>query len=302
MSIKASIDIGTNSTKLLVVDSASGIGSPMADEVVITKLGAGARERGTLDGEAMRRTAEVVRGMCDRSRGLGADEIRIVGTECLRRAANASDLADDIFAACGVRVEIISGAREAELAFAAARDAVRWRERSVDTLCFFDIGGGSSEVVVGDGSGMRASTSIPIGALALSDLDKKTDEAIAFVRHLCEEHCDGVRVDDVSRTHFVAAGGSVVAMGAVMRGIDRRDFASLLGASITTEEARRQASLYESMPPSRRAEIKGLTPGRADTILGGACVLLALMLWSGAPAVSICTLGLRHALAAEMTR
>lgn len=300
MSVKASIDIGTNSTKLLVVDSTLGIAAPLADDVVITKLGAGARVSGRLAGDAMRRTSEVVREMCAKARRLGADEIRIVGTECLRRAANAYDLVDDIFAACGERVEIISGEREAQLAFASASRAVRWNDPSVDSLCFFDIGGGSSEVVIGDASGIRASTSIPIGALALSDLDKKKDEAIAFVRQLCDEHCGSMHITDPSRTHFAAAGGSVVAMGAVMRGVARKDFASLLGVSITTEEAHRQAALYESMPPSRRAEIRGLTPGRADTILGGVYVLLALMMWSGAPGVSICTLGLRHALAAEM--
>ncbi|MCL2684693.1 MAG: hypothetical protein FWE55_05565, partial [Synergistaceae bacterium] len=164
--VKAVLDVGTNSVKLLAAKfGKGGVNSgleTLADIIVVSKLGEGSAETGLLKYEAIERTINAISELCGEARRLGADEITAIGTQALRRAANAGEFIRIAEQKCGVHVRVISGEEEAELSFAAAAG-----DNRNDDILVFDVGGGSSEVVWGRGGVIVCSRSVPVGALSL---------------------------------------------------------------------------------------------------------------------------------------
>ena len=167
----ACIDIGSNTTRLLVADCASGTLIEVHQERAFTRIGKGLAASGAIGADKIEEVVAVVLGQLAAARGLGAGEIRGVATAAIRTASNGVALVEAIAAGTGLEVEIVSGEDEARLAFRGAaamlepETAARCRQLGV-----IDVGGGSSEVVVGaapDQVGWWAS--VPIGSGALTD-------------------------------------------------------------------------------------------------------------------------------------
>lgn len=302
----AVIDIGTNSIKLLVAERTADGVVALEDDLMITKLGEDLYSTGLISKEASFRSCRAVARMYAAAKAHAVDDIAIIGTECLRRAGNASEFTDAVFDMCGVHVDVIDGDLEASLSYAAAMSGIGG-SAEVGEMCFFDIGGGSSEVAFGTKDKLSVSRSLPIGALVLhsmffSDVDGEiTDDiaadAITYVRGIFE--ADDV-LPDMRAEAGAAAGGSVVTMAAVMAGVADHKSPKLRGALVTLDEVDRQIAMYLSMPTSERAKITGIPAERADTILAGACVLRALLDASGLAGAYVSTRGLRWGAVVRM--
>ena len=159
----AALDVGTNSTRLLVADVEDGaIVATHTRENVITRLGKGVDRTGRFDPAALARTLEVLAGYAETCRRLGAGRRRLVATSATRDAADRQVFLDGVRDLLGVEAEVLTGRAEAAAAYRGATSGLDDRRTLV-----VDIGGGSTELILGDGATARAMISLDIGCVRL---------------------------------------------------------------------------------------------------------------------------------------
>src|SRR5208283_2684685 len=163
---RAVIDVGTNSIKLLVADVRGRDVQPVHEESRQTRLGKGFYETHRLQPETIAHTAEAVWEFAEIAREKSADSIRVIATSAARDAMNPMDLTGSIFRASGLKTEIISGAREADWAFQGVTTDL---ELARHPLLLLDVGGGSTEFIVGGGGEKHFAHSFPLGTVRLME-------------------------------------------------------------------------------------------------------------------------------------
>jgi exopolyphosphatase/guanosine-5'-triphosphate,3'-diphosphate pyrophosphatase len=301
MSVKAVIDVGTNSIKLLVVKSGVDGATALADRNEIVRLGEGVAKSGRFLDEAMIRASAVVTEMAEEARALGADEILAVATQAAREAGNSSSFTALVADKCGVAIKIISGDEEADLSFMAAVSSLGEIPPG-SVICAFDIGGGSSEIMLGDGSGCSFRRSLPVGALSLhneifagfvgavpqSVLDAAGERVCEEFKRVAWEFPNG------GEAVFAGTGGTITTLCAVALALEPYDPGAATGSSLEAREIDRQIELYAATNVKDRAGIIGLNPKRADIILAGACIARELMKFRRAASLTVIDRGLRY--------
>ena len=211
---RACIDIGSNTTRLLVADCHEEGLREIDQQREFTRVGKGLALGGLIAPEKLREVAGVVAAQLERARALGASEVRIVATAAIRRAANGGQLAEEIHRACGLPVEILSGEDEARLAFCGAARALG--HRPTGDLGVVDVGGGSSEIIVGLAPDqVRWSASLRLGSGDLTDAwfhsDPPTAEELDRARLEVKRELDQLAVPRPEEA--VAVGGSATSLG-----------------------------------------------------------------------------------------
>jgi exopolyphosphatase/guanosine-5'-triphosphate,3'-diphosphate pyrophosphatase len=170
----ACIDIGSNTTRLLVVEDGDPRPRELLAERAFTRLASSCAAHGEIDARKIAEVAAVVARQVRLARELGVGDLRIVATSAVRCAANGAELVAAVHAACGVAPEVISGEDEARLAFAGAIGMLA--DPPVGALGVVDVGGGSTEVVVGTAqAGVTWSVSLPLGSSVVTDADLPSD-------------------------------------------------------------------------------------------------------------------------------
>jgi len=302
--VKAVIDVGTNSVKLLVAKFGNNhAGSDMetlADIVVVSRLGGGSADNGVLSREAMERTAAVISDLRAEARKLGADNITAVGTHALRTASNAGDFISMAENACGVSVRVISEEEEAELSFEAAISCVG--DNFGGEILVLDVGGGSSEIVMGRGGAIMCRRSVPVGALSLFKKifvtrdgvisDNLLNEAGRHVNAAFNESFIPRDFDFRNVSSCAGIGGTITTLAAVSAA--RSGEARVGGMELDISEIERQIIMYASTDMETRKKIPGLPADRADIILPGACIVKSFMRMSSLDKIIACDRGLRH--------
>jgi exopolyphosphatase/guanosine-5'-triphosphate,3'-diphosphate pyrophosphatase len=271
----AAIDIGTNSVRLLVTDSA---GHELERLMRMTRLGQGVDVTGRLAPEAIARTVAVLADYATRLKVHGVARLRVVATSAARDADNGRDFFDAAQAALGVRPELLSGDAEARLSFHGATAGLA---RSAGPFLVIDLGGGSTELVLGRDQ-PEAAISVQMGCVRMTERHLRSDPPTSEEVQACERdvrrELARVRpVIDVSRARLVVGlAGTVTALSAMQLGLQRYDatrthHSRLNRAQVTTLCAR--------LAGAPVAERRGLLvePARAEVIVGGAIVLSTLM-------------------------
>jgi len=278
----AAVDCGTNSTRLLVVDAG---GAPLERCMRITRLGAGVDRTGRLDGEAIRRTAEVLAEYAGLLRRHGVAAVRATATSAARDAANREELFAAVEAALGVRPELLSGEEEATLSFLGATAELA---PGGGPWLVADIGGGSTELAVGPdpgGAGRPAAVrSLDMGCVRVTERflldDPATTDQRAAAAAFVDAQLDAAwaaRPELATPATLVGLAGTVSAAVSLERRLAGYDRALVHHAELRRETV--DALLAELGPLSaeqRRAR-PGMEPGRADVIVGGLIVLSRLM-------------------------
>ncbi|MDR3331637.1 MAG: Ppx/GppA family phosphatase [Synergistaceae bacterium] len=302
MPVKAVLDVGTNSIKLLVMERTDEETRILSDWNIVARLGEGYEASGVLDTDAMERTAAAIEEMSREARSLGADEIAAVGTQAMRRARNAPLFIRDVEARCGVSIRAISGDEEAELSYMAASDSLECEGR---TVLVFDVGGGSSEIVRGLGADIEQRCSLPVGALSLHRMffggdgpaaPDSLSRAGSYARTIIGESGTVAEM----RTSLPAdgllcagTGGTITTLAAVKLGLGAYVPEEISGSTLDKGEIQRQIDLYSSMSVPERARIPGLNPSRADIILPGACIVRELLGFFRSERLTVSDRGLR---------
>lgn len=296
MSIRAIIDVGTNSTKMLVVNGDVDI----VRELRPSRLGEGLAATGSLSADAMARTVGVIEAFVTRARELGATDITVVGTAACRRASNTAELAAMVHERTGTDLIVISGETEAELSFVGA---LRNLSPVAGNTLVIDIGGGSTELTVGVDRPYRA-VSIPIGAVTATETDITTDpprpedltNVIGAVQDELEE-IGRLHPEMVTSQRVVGIAGTIVTVAAVELGLAEHDEAALHGFVLTREAAE---DVFRTLATERLAD-RVLNPGlprdRADIIVAGCCILVGFMRRLQLDEITVSTGSLRDGIA-----
>jgi exopolyphosphatase/guanosine-5'-triphosphate,3'-diphosphate pyrophosphatase len=266
------IDIGSNTTRLLVADRTGQTLTWVHQERAFTRIGQTLLVDGRLTDAKVREVAEVVAGQIDSARAHGVAAVRLIATAAIRRAHNGLELVDAVRAATGHQIEILSDAEEARLAFVGVAGTLE--RPPVGLLGVVDVGGGSSELVVGEAPDrIRWWASLPLGSAGLSapgvcadpptaeDLDRSRAQIAAEIAPLA-----------VPRpATAVAAGGSATSLG------------RLVGPVLDVSTLRRALALLSRSPAAEVADRFGIAPERARLLPAGLLILEAAATAFGVP-------------------
>ena len=278
----AAIDCGTNSTRLLVARPGDGGRSETLERrMAITRLGAGVGASATLAPAAIARTVEVLgsyRSVLDRH---GVERLRITATSAARDAVNRSELFDAAEEVVGVRPELLSGQEEARLSFVGATAEL---DPSAGPYLVVDIGGGSTEFAVGTSGEPDAAVSVDTGCVRLTEQylhgDPPRPEELSAALDVVEAHLDDV-VREAPATKeaalMVGLAGTVSTVAAVELGLPRYDSQLIHHFRLSRAAAE---DVFRTLATERRADRihnPGLEEARADVIVGGCCILVAVL-------------------------
>jgi exopolyphosphatase/guanosine-5'-triphosphate,3'-diphosphate pyrophosphatase len=295
----ATIDIGTNTTLLLVAETHDNDVRVLAERAEITRLGRGIGTDGRLERPGVERTLAVLTEYARIAREHGAT-VAAIGTEALRRAPNAAELLEPARAALGVAIEVIDGDREAALTFLAATRS--FPEATAGTAVVVDIGGGSTEIIVSQAGRMDFRRSLPIGSVRLTERYVHSDPAsvadIASVVAEVRGHLTAVPFPPGPLT-LIGAAGTVTTLAAMSLGLVSYDPTLVHGHRMTRAALDAQIARLRVSTQPEREHMVGLDPKRADVILAGACILSGIADSARADVIVVSDRGIRWGLLFE---
>jgi exopolyphosphatase/guanosine-5'-triphosphate,3'-diphosphate pyrophosphatase len=299
----AAIDCGTNSLRLLVADVDPGAArlTDVDRRMEIVRLGQGVDSTGRLAPEALERTLRALRGYARIIGDRSAEAVRMVATSATRDAANAADFVHGVSDVLGLEPEVLSGEDEAFLSFLGATAEFGGGSAGPGhgPYLVVDIGGGSTEFVVGDGQATAdraaadlitragpagvSAVSVDIGCVRLTERHLHSDPPrpaeISAAAADIDAALDVVAVAipvRAART-LVGLAGSVTTVAGLALGLEEYDSARIHHARISAEQVAAQTSRLLSQTREERAALGVMHPGRADVIGGGAMVLDQIM-------------------------
>ncbi|WP_083956290.1 Ppx/GppA phosphatase family protein [Tersicoccus phoenicis] len=276
----AAVDCGTNSIRLLIADVRAGAGTPSLTDVVrtmrVVRLGQGVDRTGRLAEEALARTFDACRDYAAQCREHGVTRVRFVATSATRDAANRQVFVDGVRDILGVEPEVISGTDEASLSFAGALSVLD-PGQPLPALVV-DLGGGSTEFVLGDRDGVRASLSTDVGCVRMTERhladDPPSQAQIAAAGTDIDAAIDAaagvVPLGDTATVIGVA--GTITTVTAHALGLDRYDADAIHGADLPIERLRASADALLHASRDQRAAMPFMHPGRVDVIGAGALI------------------------------
>lgn len=304
---RAAVDSGTNSTRLLVVDAD---GNEITRQTTLTRLGAGVDATGRLDEAALDRTLEAIYRYHETWRAAGVDprHVRIAATSAVRDASNRDRYFDAVRHLTGVDAEVLSGDEEARLSFAGAAGAVD----VAGPVLVVDIGGGSTELIVGDADGtVTAAHSMQVGAVRVTERhlggDPPAPDEVARARAMVGEELDtaagalaagGAALGSVRSVVGVA--GTITTLAALHAGAESPDAPGLHGHRVPAAGVHEWTDRLLGMTVAERAARPAIPTGRADVIAAGVLVLGTVLTRCGVDTMVVSTADILDGLVASL--
>ncbi len=286
----AALDVGTNSTRLLVADVEGGvIVAEHAREMVITRLGKGVDRTGRFDPAALARTLDVLAGYAETCRRLGVERRRLVATSATRDAADRQVFRDAVRDLLGVEAEVLTGQAEAAAAYrGATTGGVRGGRAGPpdasgldgeQATLVVDIGGGSTELILGDGTAAKAMVSLDIGCVRLFERHLHSDPPaaaeVAALRADVAGHLARVAevLDPAAADRVVGVAGTVTTVTAIALGLEAYDPRRIHRQTLDAADIGAVAAKLAAMTVAERAAMPVMAKGREDVIAAGALLL-----------------------------
>ena len=301
----AAIDIGTNSTHLLVasVDTTLGTFSIEQAEKSTTRLGERDPDSGELTSEAMQRGYETLRRFRDLAMSHDVEQIVTAATSAVREAPNGREFLQSIQDGLGIDVDLVSGPEEARLIYLGVLSGMSFGDRPHLLL---DIGGGSTELILADGRDARALTSTRVGAVRLQRDFVKDDPIPPHRRSFLQAFIQGSLEPAVDKVHrrikpgeipvLVATSGTAMAIGALAASEDERPPLKLHGYRVSRQRLDRVVEKLVTMTPEQRRDLSPINDRRAEIIVPGALILQTTMQMLGVEEFVLSERALREGL------
>ncbi|WP_033312043.1 Ppx/GppA phosphatase family protein [Streptomyces iakyrus] len=295
----AAVDCGTNSIRLLVADADPATGElvDLDRRMTIVRLGQGVDRTGRLAPEALQRTFAACREYAGIIKEHGAERLRFVATSASRDAENRDEFVRGVLDILGVEPEVITGDQEAAFSFTGATKELAGGDHLPKPYLVVDIGGGSTEFVVGDDR-VRAARSVDIGCVRLTERhlvrdgevsDPPTEEQIAAMRADIEAALDLAEQTVPLREArtLVGLAGSVTTVSAIAQELPEYDSQAIHHSRVSHDRVREITGWLLRSTHAERAAVPSMHPGRVDVIGAGALVLLSIMERIGAQEVVV---------------
>lgn len=269
----AAVDCGTNSVRLLVSRLVDGVPVELDRRLHLTRLGQGVDATGRFHPDALARTFDAMADFGAQLDALGVRHRRVVATSAARDAANSAEFFAGVRARLGVDAEIISGEEEAGLSYSGAVTALPDLAQPVLVM---DIGGGSTELVLGSDGAPSAAVSLDVGSVRLRERFLHSDPPTTAEVEAARSHVDalldasGIAFGQVAT--WVGVGGTVTSLSALAQGLPTYDRALVHGSTLTLDDLSTLARRLLAMPVAEVTTLPTMVPGRADVICGGALV------------------------------
>jgi exopolyphosphatase/guanosine-5'-triphosphate,3'-diphosphate pyrophosphatase len=273
----AAVDMGTNSIRLLVSEVVDGDVADVARDMVITRLGEGVDDTGRLKPEALARTLAVLARYVRRARALGAKRIRVAATSAVRDADSRGTLFKMVKTITDRTPEVLSGQDEGGLSFLGATQGL---DHPAPFLVF-DIGGGSTELVLGSKEPENAA-SVDIGSVRITErvrpADPPTPENLDAMRRLAAESLARAEhaVPPGEAATLVGVAGTTTTVQAIALGLPRYDPEAIHRSVLALADAERVSEELFRMTVAERAALPVMAPGRADVIVAGSVILVEI--------------------------
>jgi exopolyphosphatase/guanosine-5'-triphosphate,3'-diphosphate pyrophosphatase len=307
---RAVIDVGTNSIKLLVADVCGRDVRPVGEDSRQTRLGKGFYETHRLQPESIARSAEAVAEFARVAREDNTASIRVIATSAARDAVNADELTSAITQASGLKVEIISGDQEAEWAF---QGVTTDTDLAATPLLLLDVGGGSTEFILGQGDQKHFAHSFPLGTVRLLEKFPHSDPPTRGEFTACRDWLKQFLQSEVrpklepalrreTNLHpqsggiqLVGTGGTTSILTRIELKLECFDRDRIEDARLSLAQVKTQRKNLWALPLAERKQVTGLPKLRADVILTGVIIYEAVMEEFGFQQLRVSTRGLRFA-------
>lgn len=300
---RAVVDVGTNSVKLLVADVEGSQVKPVLEASEQTRLGQGFYQTHLLQPEAIEHTARAAAQFTTQARNLQAARITIFATSAARDAHNRQQLADAIQTHTGLPIRIITGTQEAEWAF---QGVITDPALAHQHLLILDVGGGSTEFIVGVQGHLSFRQSFDLGSVRLmewfrqADPPSRTDLATCrdalrdyFLNEISPSLKPNLSQPDLRPMQLVGTGGTTTILARMQLQMEDYDRNRIDGTRISRHSLIEVMEQLWSLPLSKRKQIVGLPPNRADIILMGVAICEATLQSLDFPDLYVSTRGLR---------
>ena len=300
----AAVDIGTNSVLLLVVERQRDGGlERLHEECVITRLGQGVDRSGRLAPEAVERTLAALGSFAATMEQLSVTRRAAVGTAVLRDADEDNAARRSMEAALGCPVEVISGRREAELVLAGVQGSLGSLQPGT---VVFDVGGGSTELVLCADAGAAELLSLELGSVRMTerflDADSPAAGELTALRRAVGRELAALPDPPWAETgaELVGIAGTVTTLATMHLALAEYDTDRVNGLWLTREQIEDRLGALAALARREREQVVGLSPGRADIIVAGVCIVAEVMARFGAHRLHVCDRGVRWGLLWEL--
>jgi exopolyphosphatase/guanosine-5'-triphosphate,3'-diphosphate pyrophosphatase len=279
----AAVDLGTNSTRLLVADVSGNVVEEVVRRLTITKLGDGVDARRRLNESAIARAHACLDGYLAEAAELGVEATLAIATSAVRDARNGLEFLAGLKRRYGLSTRLLSGAEEAKLTL----EGVRSGRSLADGTLVLDIGGGSTELVVGGGA-VTFSTSLQMGCVRLTERFLTSDPPAAVELERCSAFVRQA-LPRIAPLAAIGVAGTVTTIAALDLGLTAHDPRLVHGHRIATEAVEREVARVAALTIEERRRLPAMEHGRAPVIVAGGVILRAVL----------CAYGLREIEASE---
>lgn len=289
----SAIEIGTNSTKYIVAEVLEDNGYDILERTsTVNRLSKNMYGSNYINDDAFENGIKIVGRYIERSKLHGADLVSVFSTSVLRDAANSGDFCEKVKELYGVGIGIISGEREACLAFKACSRLV---EGADEAIAVIDIGGGSTEITLGTGREIGRKLSIDIGAVRLTEMfadsDPVSDAGIQNMKGYAGDRLDEAGIKGLKGIRLIGTGGTLKTVGTVYKNIDYGSENAVDGLTLSLADIEGIYRSIRRMSIEEKMKLPGLNPKRADVITAGMAILVSVLEKSGAAGITVSSKG-----------
>jgi exopolyphosphatase/guanosine-5'-triphosphate,3'-diphosphate pyrophosphatase len=275
----AVVDIGTNSTRLLIAGVEGAGVEEIERRTTVTNMGRGVDHTGLICSEAIEDVCAVIADYKSRYEELGAERVMAIATSAVRDAANGEAFIAELRERFCLDARLLTGEEEAHLTYLGATA----QRPGDDQTLVFDIGGGSTELVIGSGSDVGFHASLQAGTIRQSERHLTSDppdpheleDLAADIRNLIERATAAQPQDRPVRA--IAVAGTPTSLAAIDQELEPYDPDRVHGYRLGMQRIQRMLSRLSSLPLAERLRVPGLHPGRAPTIVAGTIILVQVM-------------------------
>lgn len=277
------IDIGTNSMRLLIADYEDGNLLNREKFVNTTRIGEGVDKKGYISQESIQRNID---GLIDFNRmckDRKCEKVYCIGTSALRDSKNGDDFIQLAKNKADIDVEIISGKEESTLGFIGVAEGLTDRLKEEESILVLDIGGGSTEFILGNLKGIKFNKSENIGAVRMTEKFLKADpiseeEFKSMIRFIEEQINDTIEfLKNKKIDKVVGIGGTITSISAINQELETYSMEKIHNSSVDIEEVEKILQNLKKMTLNDKKNLKGLQPKRADIITSGVKILQIIM-------------------------